>query len=189
MGIKDLYNNQDFINHLIKECKKVYYSENNWVVKNNYEFDDFVNEVNIYIIKYWETRDKSYDVRYWVHLIVGSVMKDLYKSTRTDKRGELSDCNLYRLDSVINEHNEHDNITVELKSKNYFDLHEYIKFTLNMIDNKIDKNICELYLLGYTTIKISEMVNLTPRQVRYKINNKYNKLFQESYLEYKANII
>lgn len=189
MSINKLYNNENFMEHLLKECEKSYYKYDNWVVRTNYEFDEFVNEVNVYIIKYWNDRDKDYSIEYWIHLIVDSTMKDLYKGLKTYKRGELNDDSIYRIDSVINENSEDKNISLEITSKSNFDIHKYIQYVCSMIPNMIDKQICELYLLGYTTIKISEIVGLSARQVRYKINNKYNKIFQDSYFEYKASII
>lgn len=189
MSINEIYNNKDFLNNLLKECKKSYYNNVNWLVRTNYEFDDFVNEVNIYIIKYWNVRDKDYSIEYWLHLIVDSTMKDLYKGLKTYKRGELNDGSIYRIDSAINENSEDKNISLEITAKSNFDIHKYIQYVCNMIPNILDKQICELYLLGYTTIKISEIVGLSARQVRYKINNKYTKLFQNAYFEYKANVI
>lgn len=190
MNVNELYNNAELMEHLEHECKKSYYSSTNWLVKSNYEYEEFVNEVNIYIIKYWSTRDTDYSAKYWIHLTIGSVMKDLYKGIKTQKRGELCDGAIYRIDTELDDKEYgYREIKAELVAKDNFDIHKYIQFVTNMIPNMIDKQICELYLLGYTTIKISKIVGLSARQVRYKVNNKYNKIFQESYFEYKANEI
>lgn len=191
MTITEFYEDVEIQKYLKIQSKMVYYQNVFYLIRKNYEYEEFANEVNIYIIKYMDNYDEMYSLKNWICMMVKSVAKDLLKRINAQKNGELMDDNIYHLDHDVNTENVDSNNTeiIHVFAPSDFNIHEYVNFVINNISNKIDKQVCELYLFGYQMTTIARMLNLTLRQVRYKINVKYNDLFKESYFEYKANTI
>lgn len=189
MTFDEFYNepkNEKILNIL---AKKMYYSNRGYFIRKHMEYDEFLNEIIIRLLKYWGYYQNEYklSVNTFIDNVIYRTVNNLYETMDAQKRKINYDEGLERIDKERGE----DEAEIVLRATEYnpFNEETVIELITEKIDNQIDKKICSLHLQGISQTKICELTGFTRRQVEYRINSKYRKLFIETYNEYKNNLV
>lgn len=189
MTFEEFYNepkNEKMISIL---SKKMYFSSRGYFVRKHMEYDEFLNEVIIRLLKYWDYAQNEYklSINTFIDNVIYRTVNKLYETMDAQKRKLNFDESVERIDRERDE--EEGEIIIRASDYSAFNEEVIIQLITEKIDNQIDKKICALHLQGIPQTKICEMTGFTRRQVEYRINSKYRKLFIETYNDYKNNLV
>ena len=170
-------------NH-IQYVKNLYYSNTGYFLRKSMEEDDFINEVYIMIIQYWNFDNFNQSLRTYLQRVTNNTLRLIYRNMDLDKNRINYDDSLERIDKETEE--DEPEVIIPTKDELFVEVN-CIDYILEGIDNKLNKEILKLYLLGYQLTTIQRTLNLTRSKVRWIIS-KYDKVMKDRFNDYRNNI-
>lgn len=161
-------------------CYRNYNSINSYTIRANMDYEDFKQEVLLYLCRSWHTYNDKYKVNTFTKYCIDTKTKLLIRdyNRRVRKVHNLEGGMIVELDNPDSTENK------SLCYENSFDYQEAVETILANIPPR-DRDICRMYLEGAS---INSLQNFTDysRKVLYKKMNKYKKIFEQGYQEYKS---
>lgn len=170
---------------LYEQIKFTYYSNTGYFLRTYMELDEFVNEVYIFIIKYWNFDNFKASLRVYLRRVINNVLGKIYQMMDMDKRRVNHIQDNYRLDKEREEGEEEIQIGIE---DNFFNEEKCINYIIEGIKDGIEKEIIKMYLYGVNEATIQKELNVNRRYVTWR-KQKYRQLIQKRFIEYKNNTV
>lgn len=188
LTFNEFYNSEKYLmnrNYLSYHTKKIYKSNWGKYLRNQMELEDFKNEVNIRLIKFWNYDSKKSSLNTYLATVINGTLGELYKEMERDKRKVN---HIYEKDSIeASQENDEETIVI-IYNDDVFNEENCIDYISNGASTDDDRIAIKMYLMGYKITEISDRLNIPYKKVVYKIKNKYKKMMEYRFKEYRNNI-
>lgn len=181
---EDFLNNKDYVKRFEIVCRQEYNSEKAYCIRKNMTIEDFQQNMYLKLLDKWSL----YNDKYSVNTFTGTVIRNQTKNMVRDLNNEKNAIHSINEKMYVELDNDTDDNNFQIKDTNtHFDFYEAIEVILEHIPPQ-DRDICRMYLEGIPINQLQKFTDYS-RKVLYNKMNKYKKIFQYGYYEYKAMLI
>lgn len=162
------------------QCSKYYHISYANIVRKNMEYEDYTQHMLLILFRSWKYYTGEIQADTFTDRVVKRETIRLYKKYSNFKNKVNTLENNIEIDKEcetqtgifdIPHHDEHEEI------------HELIDYIITGVKEN-DKDICKLYLLGYSIRDIEKFTDYTYRQIQWRVKKVYNDIFKKRYQEY-----